>query len=417
MLDMSKLDKAVESNRRFFVDTLCKLISIPTVVPPGEHYSELTETLEKLLIELGFDVKVYEVPRNIVEKCYPEYADYPRYIVVARIGSQRPTIHINGHYDVVPPGSGWSRDPFRPTVEDGKVYGRGATDMKGGIATAITFAKSLVESHQTIPFTLELSFTPDEEIGGLTGVKYMLESRIVNPDYAIVAEPSGIDNVWYGNKGSVWLLVEVFGKQAHGSTPWLGVNAFEKMVELVYKMIHELKPRIESKISRYEYEDPRGARATINIGGEIRGGAKINIVPGYVAFTIDRRVIPEESAEEALNEILSFIEEAKKAIPDLNVNVKVLGISDAVVTDPEQPIVKAFVESIREVVGRARRTVCIGGLDTRYFQKMGIPAVTYGPGEPSVAHLADEYIPIDHYEVVAKVYGRAINRLLRSHGA
>ncbi len=254
MTRLDKIDKIINEQKDYLVKLLCGLIEIPTVNPPGENYREITDYLTSVLKEIGLRAEVIRVPRDVVAKYYPEYVDYPRYNVIARFSKGKgPTIHFNGHYDVVPAGSGWTMKPFKPVVKEGKIYGRGATDMKGGIATIITTAKALIEADAEFNGTIELSFTPDEETGGQTGVGYIVEEGLVKPDYAIVAEPSGLDLIWIGNKGAVWLLVEVFGRQAHGSTPWKGVNAFEKMVELAYKMIHELKPKIESKKSKYDY--------------------------------------------------------------------------------------------------------------------------------------------------------------------
>ncbi len=406
--------QVVDGLRDWSVDVLSRLIEVPTVNPPGENYDRMAEVLEKILSEHGIEVKVHEVPRSIVEKYYPEHADKPRYIVIARLREGRgPVLHFNGHYDVVPAGSGWSTDPFKPVVKDGRLYGRGASDMKGGIASIIVALRAMAEKGVPGSGVVEASFTPDEETGGETGVGYMLEAGLVKPDYAVVAEPSTPTNIWYGNKGAVWALVEVYGKQAHGSTPWHGVNAFEHMVELAYLMVRELKPRIESRRSRYDYEEPEGAKATITIGGEVRGGAKVNIVPGYYAFSIDRRVIPEEDVEEAAREIIEFVEEAKKRIPGLNARVRILSKFPATVTDPHSRLVEALAESVKEVIGvEPRRTVCIGGLDTRYFQERGIEAATYGPGEGSVAHMADEYIEIENVVKVAKVYVVLASKLL-----
>jgi len=346
------------------------------------------------------------LPSSIVEKYYPSYADKPRYIVVAKIGGRgKQVLHFNGHYDVVPPGQGWSSDPFKPVIRGGRLYGRGASDMKGGLASIVVALTAIAESGWEPPVSIEASFTPDEETGGETGVNYMLEANLVSPDYAVVAEPSGLRRIWIGNKGAVWARVKVYGRQAHGSTPWLGVNAFEKMVELAYLMMHELKPRIEEKKSRYDYGDPRAARATINIGGEVSGGSKTNIVPGFYSFSIDRRVIPEESADEAAREIIEFIEEAKKKIKDLKAEVEIVSKFDATVTSPDTMLVKKLARAVEEITGRKpETTVCIGGLDTRYFQLRGIQAATYGPGIDEVAHKADEYIVLEDVLLAAKVY-------------
>jgi succinyl-diaminopimelate desuccinylase len=404
----------VEKLRDWMVSALSRMVEVPTVNPPGRDYDRFVSVVEDLLAGLGgVEVKVHEVPRSVVEKYYPDYADNPRYIIIARLRSGRgPVLHINGHYDVVPPGSGWTVDPFKPVVREGKLYGRGAADMKGGIASAILALRVLAEKGVPGSGVLEVSMTPDEETGGETGVKYMLEQGLVRPDYAIVAEPSGVDNIWFGNKGAVWAMVEVFGKQAHGSTPWHGVNAFEKMVELAYLIMKELKPRIESRRSRYEFEEPEGAKATITIGGEVKGGAKVNVVPGYYAFSVDRRVIPEESADEAARELVEFVENAAKRIPGLKARVKIVSKFDATVTDPDSPFIRALTSAVREVMGiEPRRTVCIGGLDTRYFQERGIPAATYGPGDSRVAHIADEYIELRHVMDVAKVYVALASKL------
>jgi len=407
------MDRKVEENKQFCIDVLKKLISIPTVNPPGEKYEEMCSYLAEVLKNLGLKVKVVKVPKDIVGKYYPQYVNYPRFIVLGEFGKGKPVIHFNGHYDVVPAGSGWSKDPFKPVIEEGKLYGRGASDMKGGIASIILAAKALTESKVDLKGKIELSFTPDEEIGGLTGVGYIVDQGIIRPDYAIIAEPSGLNNIWIGNKGAVWITVEVFGKQAHGSTPWLGVNAFEKTVELAYRIIRELKPKIEAKKSKYDYGDPRGAKATINIGGEVKGGAKVNIVPGYFSFSIDRRTIPEESADEAAKEIVEFINNVAKEIPELKVNVKVMSKFNATVSEPTTKLVKTAVKSAKEVLGyEPATTVCIGGLDTRYFQEKGVQAITYGPGVPSTAHMADEYIKINDMVKMAKIYARIITKLL-----
>lgn len=400
------LDSKIDELRNFSIKVLSDLISFPTVNPPGESYREISEYLSSLLSEIGFNVEVIQTPDSIVKD-----PDHPRYNVIARMGSGRPVLHFNGHYDVVPAGSGWKMDPFKPFVAGGLIYGRGASDMKGGIAAIITAAKALADSNAKLGGTLELSFTPDEETGGEAGVAYIVEKGIVKPDFAIVAEPSGVDNIWIGNKGTAWLMVEIYGRQAHGSTPWRGVNAFEAMIYVADIMLKELKPMVEEKKSKYNYGDPEGAKATMMLGGEVKGGAKVNIVPGYCSFTIDRRVLPEESSEEAAREIEEFVNRIK--IPNVDLRVKRISVQDASVVDPELEIVKVAVRSAEDVIGiKPRRTVCMGGLDTRFFQRKGIQAITYGPGISEVAHMADEYVRVDDILSMAKIYCRMASNLI-----
>ena len=404
---LTRVYEKIDALREKAVDILAKLVSIPTVNPPGENYEEITGLISDILQDHGIATEKHRVPKQVVEKYYPEHADYPRIILVARIpGETGKTLHLNGHYDVVPAGMGWTHPPFEPRIAGGRLYGRGASDMKGGLASIILALIAVAEAGWTPPVGLEASFTPDEETGGETGVYYMLEAGIAKPDYAVVAEPSGINRIWVGNKGAVWAKIKVYGKQAHASTPWEGVNAFEKAVDLVQLMRRELVPRIEAKKSSYDYGDPRAAKATINIGGEAGVvDGKTNTVPGLFYFTVDRRVIPEETADEAAEELKSFVERASERIPGLRAEVEIVSKFDAAVTDPGTPFVQKAVRAVEAVTGvKPATTICIGGLDTRYFQVRGIPAVTYGPGEDSVAHKADEYIVLDNIPVAAKVY-------------
>jgi succinyl-diaminopimelate desuccinylase len=132
----------------YVVGLLSRLISVPTVNPPGENYGEMAELLRGELEALGLRVEVHRVPDEVVERYYPWARGHPRYIVLARLSGdgEGPVLHFNGHYDVVPPGQGWSMDPFRPVVRDGRVYGRGASDMKGGIASIVAAVRALVDS-------------------------------------------------------------------------------------------------------------------------------------------------------------------------------------------------------------------------------------------------------------------------------
>ncbi len=383
------------------VEILSHIIRIPTVNPPGREYGTFVDYAEKLLRNVGMDVEVVEVPRHEVARVCDECADYPRYIVVARIGE--PRLHFNGHYDVVPPGQGWTvTDPFTPRIAGNRLYGRGAQDMKGGVAAILAAAEEALRQGAS---DFEISLVPDEEIGGETGAGYLVRNVGVRAPWAIIAEGSGYDNIWIGHKGLVWFMVEVYGKQVHGSVPWLGLNAFEGAVKLASRIIGELKPRIESRISKYDYDDPNGKRATINIGGEVRGSVKTNVVPGFFAFSIDRRVLPDEDLDAARREIEDFVAEASKGLGDYKVELRVTNVADAALIDPTHPLVERLAGAVREATGsEPRRTVCIGGLDARFFVKAGIPTATYGPGPMYTAHTPDEYVYIDQVVAVSKVF-------------
>jgi succinyl-diaminopimelate desuccinylase len=396
------------------VKVLKDMISIPTVNPPGERYEDFARYSKEVLEHLGFRVEVVRVPDDYVKRFYPDYASYPRYIVLARLGEGKPVLQFNGHYDVVPPGSGWSKKPFDPVIEDGKVFGRGADDMKGGIAAFLAAIKAFTESGKRFKGSVEVALVPDEEIGGETGTGYLVRELRSRPDYVVIAEPSSSETIWIGHKGAVWAIVEVFGRQAHGSAPWLGVNAFEYMVILAHRLMNEYKPLLDSRRSSYEYDDPRGAKPTITIGGEVRGSVKVNVVPGYYAFSIDRRVTPEERVEDVEKEIIDFVKKASADFPpDVKVDVKIVNRLPPALTDPSSHLVKVAKEATKEVIGKEpRATVCLGGLDMRYYTEVGISTITYGPGVLGAAHMADEYLTLSEFERMVKIYYRIMEKLL-----
>lgn len=384
------------------VELLSSMIKIPTVNPPGEKYLEFVEFAERLLKGLGMDVEIIEVPKAVVKNTCPECADYPRYILLARVGE--PKIHFNGHYDVVPPGpeASWVvTKPFEPRYVNGRLYGRGAVDMKGGLTSIVLAAEAAIREGLK---GFEISFVPDEEIGGVSGAGYLADSGRIKAPWAVIAEGSGVDNIWIGHRGLVWFLVEVYGKQVHGSTPWLGLNAFEGAVKIANKIIDEYIPSLSAKRSSYEFEDPRGAVPTLTMGGEVRGSVKTNVVPGYFAFTLDRRLIPEENVDEVKKEVDDFVKRAAKGL-DYRVEVKVINESEAAVVPPEHPLVKALETAVAKVRGKTpRKTICIGGLDARFFVRRGIPTVTYGPGPENTAHAPDEFVEIAQVIDVARSY-------------
>ena len=399
-----KVLEEIDKLRDWGLETLTKMISVPTVSPLGDRYEEFKNLIVEELSHVGITPKVITVPSEVVKECLgPEPAKYPRYIIIAKVGSGS-TFHLNGHYDVVPGGSGWTvTEPFKPRVIDGKVYGRGSTDMKGGIASALLTLLALMKFESHLNFTYEVAMVPDEEVGGKSGTGYLVKSGISKPKYVVIAEGSSTRSVWIGHKGIVWGRVIVRGRPAHASTPWLGVNAFEKGVEVAQLFIKELKPRIESKVSKYEYDIKEGKKATIMFGGVVKGGAKINQVPSEFTFTFDRRVLPEESVEEVWREIKGFTNELRRRGYDID--VELISSSNPVVTEPTTDLVIKLKEATKEVVGiEPRATVCIGGLDMRYYIEAGYKAVTYGPGTPKTAHAPDEFIVYEDVIKVAKIY-------------
>jgi len=410
-------------DRDYLLKVVKELISIPTVNPPGERYEEVSTYLRDSMRELGLRVEVVKVPDNIVEQYYSWARGYPRFIVIGRLGKGGPVLHFNGHYDVVPPGQGWSFDPFKPRLLEGRVYGRGASDMKGGIAAILAALKALAE-YDALPGngTVEAAFTPDEEVGGETGVKYMLDTGLAKPDYVVVAEPSTSEKIWIGNRGAVWGVVKIRGRQAHGSYPWLGLNAFEAMSEIAVWLKKNYVPSLSRKRTSLPLDDPRASSPTLTMGGEVRGGAKTNIVPGYYEFSIDRRVVPGERLTDVEEELKRAVEAAARETGLLSQGFQVAyettGKAEAAWIPQNHPFVELAASAIRDTLGiEPKRTICVGGLDTRYYQERGIPAITYGPGAPGAAHMPDEYVPVAEMEKTARVYVALALRILERAGS
>ncbi|KUK16729.1 M20 family metallopeptidase [Thermococcus sibiricus] len=415
-LDKS-LVKKIDELQEFSINTIKEMVSIPTPVPPGENYKEFVEYANSVLKDIGIKTEIIEVPKSILKQNIPEMADYPRYILIGRVkgNSENPVVHFNGHYDVVPPGEGWNvTAPFVPNIIENKIYGRGTADMKGGIVSAIAAIKALLELDIELNGSIEISMTPDEEIGGLCGAKYLIENKFVNPDYVIIPEPSGYDRIWIGHKGVLWGEITVYGKAAHASVPWNGINAFEKTVNLANVLFKELKPKVENKFTEYNVDVPEGKRATIVIGSIVRGGIKTNVVPDKVVFQFDRRILPEEKFDNVVAEVIEAIEKAKEQDPELKADFKTLLRADPAVTPPEAKIVCELKEAVKSLINKEPKlTLSTGFLDMRFFVKAGYQTVSYGPGEISQAHVANEYLEIDKMMLVSKVFGLFIKNVLK----
>ncbi len=383
------------------VDFTSDLIRIPTVNPPGENYPEICELLAKKMDEAGLEVEMVKVPKQKLKELNLEL---PRINVIGTFkGSlSKPVFHLSGHYDVVPAGEGWTVEPFNPRFVDGRLYGRGSSDMKGALAAMVIAVKAIKDSGVDLKGSLVVSVTPDEETGGLTGVGYLVENNLLKGDGAILGEPSGIEKICVAHKGTLWMKIATLGKAAHASIPHLGVNSVEKAAKIIVEL-QKLKEKFKHRITNVPMEEI-SKTPTINIGGVIQGGIKINIVPDRCSFTLDRRFIPEETLEEVEKEILTTIESLKKEDPELKVETEILLRAEAAYTSPNEKVCLFLKESIKEVLGKLPTVTGLTGVtDMRFLNKV-MPTVIYGPGTMEKAHTPDEYVVVDHLVASAKVY-------------
>jgi succinyl-diaminopimelate desuccinylase len=392
------------------------LISIPTPNPPGDNYQALAEFVAAWLGHAGLEVRVEATPEEALAELLRPEAAGRRYAVLGRLrgSAEGPCLCLQGHYDTVPPSGGWATDPYEPVLVDGRLYGLGSTDMKGGIASMMMAARALAENDVGLRGSLSFLATPDEEFPSGAGLAYYLQKGIVDPDYAVVGEPSGAQNVHIGMKGGIWGDLITRGKAVHGSRPFEGVNAFEKMVDVASAIRARLNPVLAERVSKHAFHPPEGNRPTLALGGLLTGtNASRATVPDRCAVSFDRRLIPEESLEEAEAELVSLLEGLQLEDRELSIEINVSSKAPPMVIPDDAQLCQVLSEVIAELSGRPpARTVSCGGFETALFVDRGVEALTYGPGVDGCAHGAGEHTLVADLALTAKVYALTALRLL-----
>jgi acetylornithine deacetylase or succinyl-diaminopimelate desuccinylase len=415
------LFRRIEERREALVALTQDLIRIPTVNPPGDVYTDCAEFIGRRLAARGFQVEYVRA-----EGAPGDSDRYPRTNVVARIEGRRPgpCVHFNGHIDVVPAGRGWTVDPFGGVVKDGRVYGRGACDMKGGIAASIIAVESILDAG--IPFggALEISGTVDEESGGYGGVGHLAKLGYFSRprvDHVIIPEPLNVDRVCIGHRGVWWAEIETKGRVAHGSMPFLGNCAVRHMGAVLHRIETDLIPRLASKRTAMPVV-PEGARqSTLNInaihGGqpEDHEGLPSPMVPDSCRMVIDRRYLIEEEPEAVKAEIVAILEDLRRERPGFDYDLREVLAFLPTMTDADAPVVRAVGAAIETVLGRpAEHVVSPGTYDQKHIVRVGHlkDCIAYGPGILDLAHQPDEYVGIDDMVHSAQVMALATLDLL-----
>lgn len=396
------------------------LVRIPTVNPPGEAYAPCAELLGERLRARGFDVAYLRA-----EGTPGDEDRYPRLNVVARRESGRPgpCVHFNGHIDVVEAGHGWTVDPFTGVVRDGRVYGRGTCDMKGGIAASVVAVEALLESGLPLTGALEISGTVDEESGGYGGVAWLADRGFFSRprvDHVVIPEPLNVDRVCVGHRGVWWAEVETLGRIAHGSMPFLGDCAVRHMAAFLHRVETELLPRLAERRTAMPVV-PAGARSsTLNVnavhGGQAEGfsGLPSPCVPDCCRAVIDRRYLIEEDPAAVKAEIRGLLEALERDRPGFHWRMRELMEVRPVMTDPTAPVPRAVAASIRDIMGREAEIVASPGTyDQKHIVRIGKleDCVAYGPGILDLAHQPDEYVEIEALVASAKVMALSVLRL------
>ena len=399
----SHLDRHAHDDIRL----LQTLVRLRTVNPPGENYDAITSLLARELAALGLATRRLAVPSAWLKKYLPpEQRDHPRFNVLGRwnVGAAK-TIHFNAHYDVVPAGGDWRHgDAFSGSLERGWIYGRGAADMKGSIASLLLALRALRATQVQPRCNVEVSFTADEETDSALGSAWLVQQAGLRADYAVVMEGGEGQAICCGHNGVLWFNVTVHGRAAHGSKPEHGVNALEKMSALVL-ILEDYK----KLIARRAFTTPEGKimRPTLNIGGVFAAGpgVKINTVPALASFTLDRRVIPVENHDAAERELRAFLAAAARKISRCRITVDKISENFACFARPTHPFFAAMAAS----VSRVRRTrpvfsVSTGFNDMHFFaHHLKIPTLGYGPGGENY-HAVDERASVRDLVLSAKIY-------------
>ena len=362
------------------------LIAAPSENPGGTE-DEAAEVATRILTGIG------ATPETI-------RGDEDRPSVVASIGSgKRPILVWNGHLDVVPVGdlSNWQHGPWEGAVEDGRLIGRGAADMKGPVASALAAAAAIGRAGLDLAGTLTFHLAADEEHMGLYGTKVLLDRGLLVQDACIVGEPSDL-RVGLAERGGAWITATARGTAAHGSTPNLGVNAIMSMARLLLRLSEVLPDR----------EHPLVGRPSVN-AAVITGGSAPNVVPDRCELVIDRRIIPGETdPDEVLAPFDRLAADLTREHPEVDLSFAIDGWTEAAEASPDTVIAGVARAAIALERGVAPVDVGFTGItDARfYINDARIPSIILGPGSLGVAHTANEWVLVDDLVAAARIYAR-----------
>ncbi|MDN2583129.1 acetylornithine deacetylase/succinyl-diaminopimelate desuccinylase family protein [Aquibium sp. ELW1220] len=418
-----QLFRAIEARTDDLVTLTSDLIRFPTVNPPGDAYTPCAEFIGERMRRSGFETTL------IRGEGAPGDSDrYPRTNVIARRegGKPGPTVHFNSHIDVVEAGEGWTVDPFGGVVKDGRVYGRGACDMKGGLAASIIAVEAFLEVNPDYPGAIEVSGTVDEESGGFGGVAHLAKLGYFSKprvDHVIIPEPLNKDRICLGHRGVWWAEIETKGTIAHGSMPFLGDSAVRHMGAVLHAFEEELFPALDQKQTRTPVVPEGARRSTMNINS-IHGGQTEDFFPGLPSpnvpdscrIVIDRRFLLEEDIQTVKGEVLSILERLKQDRPRFDYVVKDLMEVLPLMTERDAPVAAAIAAGIREVLGKEPDyVVSPGTYDQKHIARIGHlhDCVAYGPGILDLAHTPDEWVGIADMVESAKVMAMSLDKLLR----
>lgn len=401
----------IDSHHPEQIEFLRQIVRVPSDTPPGNN-NPPAEKAAELLTAKGYTVERVAVPEQRVR-------DYGMQSITNLIVRQKfgagtgPTIALNAHGDVVPPGEGWSFDPYGGEIRDGRMYARGVAVSKSDIAS-FTFALDALRAAEKagarLNGTVELHLTYDEEFGGLLGPGYLLEQKATRPDYVIGASFSYA--IVTAHNGCLQFEVTVHGTATHGSMPETGHDALQAanaILNAIYGKLPDLA-KIKSKVP--------GINTPTMLVGQIAGGTNTNVVPGKVVMKMDRRLIPEENPVEVEAQVRAMIEGAVAGRTGIRVEIRRILLANALKPLPEhEKLVAALQKHGERIMGEPIPAIGVPlYTDARLYGEAGIPVVLYGAGPRTVpesnAKRADENLLLEDLRKATQVVACALADLL-----
>lgn len=415
---------AIDARRADLTGLAQDLIRIPTLNPPGRNYRAICDYLAARMLAQGWQVELVRATGAPGDS-----DDFPRWNMVARLDSGRAgdCVHFNSHHDVVEVGHGWTRDPFGAELEGDRIYGRGACDMKGGLAASIIAAEAFVATRPDWRGSIEISATADEESGGYGGVAYLAERGHFSPDrvqHVIIPEPLHKDRICLGHRGVWWAEVETHGRIAHGSMPFLGDSAIRHMGAVLEEIEDRLYPLLATKTTAMPVVPPQARQSTLNInsihGGEPEPPEGSTALPAPCVadrcrIVLDRRFLIEESLPEVKSELRAVLEAVKARRDGFSYEIRDLFEVQPTMADRDAPVVRSTAAAIERVLGRvADYVVSPGTYDQKHIDRIGRlkNCIAYGPGLLHLAHQPDEWVGVQDMVDSAKVMALVLDDLL-----
>jgi succinyl-diaminopimelate desuccinylase len=385
------------------------LVRIPSVNPPGECYAECAGLIASRLQAFGYAVKVLAA-----EGMAEHTREHPRLNVVGRLSGsgddlgEQAVLHFNGHFDVVPPETGWTVPPFSAELRDGRIYGRGTCDQKAGIAASIYAVEAVRRAGIELPGCIEQSATADEESGGFAGVAWLCDQAHLSharQRFVVITEPLDPERVCIGHRGVYWFELTTLGRVGHGSMPGLAINAAEQMARVIQLFESELKPALAARQSLAPVEPLAARHPSLNLNaiqaGQTFDGWQTPTVPDRCRAMFDRRFIHEERFDDVRREIVELLDRHGVAY-----ELKDVMRVDPLLGDERGVLALATAGAIRDALGVEPSFISSPGTyDQKHVvRRAGIDGcVGYGPGRLVLAHQPDEYVAVADLIAAAKV--------------